>query len=89
MQGTPPVPTYNIHSLLHTSAKSLLTTCQLLVVNICMTNRDGHLQVLGIGGVNHQVESEKIFSPEKVMVLGDKVLVNLAICSSISFSTIF
>ncbi len=24
----------------------------------------------------HQVESENIFSPEKVMVLGDKVLVN-------------
>ena len=37
----------------------------------------------------HQVESENIFSPEKVMVLGDRVLVNLVMCSSISFSTSF
>jgi hypothetical protein len=54
-----------------------------------MTHRYGHLHVLGTGGANHQVESEKIFSPEKVIVLGAKVLVNLEICSSINFSTIF
>ena len=29
MQGTPPVPTYNILSMLHRLGKSLLTTCQL------------------------------------------------------------
>ena len=54
-----------------------------------MTHRYGHLQVLGTSGSNRQVESEKIFSPEKVMVLGARVLVNLEICSSIIFSTIF
>ena len=50
MHGTPPVPTYNIYSLLHRLGKSLLTTCQLSVGFSCMTHGYGHLPVLGTGG---------------------------------------
>ena len=89
VHGTLGVYTYYIHRLLHRLGVHTVNHLSVANASIHMTHGYGHLQVLGIGGVNHQVESEKIFSPEKVMVLGDKVLVNLAICSSISFSTIF
>ena len=52
--GTPPVPTYNIHSLLHRLGVHTVNYYQLLVVNSCMTHGYGHLQGLGTDGANNE-----------------------------------
>ena len=51
--GTPPVPTYYIHSLLHRLGVHTVNHYQLLVVNSCMTHGYGCLHVLGTGDASY------------------------------------
>ena len=51
--GTPPVPTYNIHSLLHRLGVHTVNHLSVVYGVSCMTPRYGHLQVLGTGDASY------------------------------------